>query len=65
MTLQRAARERQYKLLLDDAVQSRRPDMMEFGGLPSLALLRDNLAAGTALLRCRDHASAPKNAKHP
>ncbi len=45
--MQRAAKARLYKLPLDAAVQSRRPDLIEFGGLPTLALPRDKLAVGT------------------
>ncbi len=48
MALQRAAKARLYKLPLDATVQSRRPDLIEFGGLPALALLRDKLAVRTA-----------------
>ncbi len=48
MALQRAAKARLYKLPLDTAVQSRRPDLIEFGGLPALALPRGKLAIGTA-----------------
>ena len=48
MAHQRAAKARLYKLPLDAAVQSRRPDLIEFGGLPVLALPRDKLAVGTA-----------------
>ena len=48
MALQRAAKARLYTLPLDAAVQSRRPDLIEFGGLPVLALPRDKLAVGTA-----------------
>jgi hypothetical protein len=43
MAHQRAAKARLYKLPLDAAVQSRRPDLIEFGGLPALALPRDKL----------------------
>jgi len=43
MAHQRAAKARLYKLPLDAAVQSRRPDLIEFGGLPALALARDKL----------------------
>ncbi len=42
-TNQRAAKARLYKLPLDAAVLSRRPDLIEFGGLPALALPRDKL----------------------
>ena len=38
MALQRAAKARLYKLPLDAAVQSRRPDLIEFGGLPEISL---------------------------
>ncbi len=48
MALQRAAKARLYTLPLDAAVQSRRPDLIEFGGLPVLALPREKLAVGTA-----------------
>ncbi len=51
MALQRAAKACLYKLPLDAAVQSRRPDLIEFGCLPPLALPRDKLAVGTALRR--------------
>ena len=44
MELQRAATARLYKLLLDADVQSCRPDLIEFSGLPALALPRDKLA---------------------
>ncbi len=33
---------------------SRRPDVIEFGDLPALALPRDKLAVATALRKCRD-----------
>jgi hypothetical protein len=51
MALQRAAKALQNKLQLDAAVQSRRPYVIEFGGLPALALQRDKLAVGTARRR--------------
>ncbi len=49
--LQRAAKARLYKLPLDAAVQSRRPDLIEFGSLPAPALPRDKLAEGTVRRR--------------
>ncbi len=51
MALQRAARVRLYKLPLDARVESRRPDLIEFSCLPSLALQRDKFAVGTAQRR--------------
>jgi hypothetical protein len=55
MALQREARARRlYKLLLAAAVQSRRPDLIECGDLPALALQRDKLAVATARRRGRD-----------
>ena len=56
MALQRAARARLYKLPLAAAVQSRRPDLIECGDLPALALPRDKLAVATARRRGRDRA---------
>ena len=57
MALQRAARARRlYKLPLAAAVQSRRPDLIECGDLPALALQRDKLAVVTARRRGRDRA---------
>ncbi len=43
MAHQSAAKARLYKLPLDAAVQSRRPDLIELDGLPALALPRDKL----------------------
>ena len=63
MALQRAVRARLYKLPLAAAVQSRRPDLIEFGDLSALAQPRDKLAVATARRRCRDRAPAPPNAK--
>jgi hypothetical protein len=51
MALQRAAKARLYKLLLNADVQSRRPDLIEFGGMPVHALPRDKHAVGTARRR--------------
>jgi hypothetical protein len=65
MALQRAARAHLYKLLLAAAVQSRRPDLIECGNLPALALPGDKLALVTAQRRGRDRAPAPANAKQP
>ncbi len=64
MALQLAARTLLYKLPLAAAVQSRRPDLIEFGNLPALALPRDELAVAsllaTTLRRCRDRAASAK-----
>jgi len=46
-------------------VHPRRPDLIECGNLPALALPRDKLAIATARRRGRDRAQAPANAKQP
>ncbi len=64
MAHQRAAKARLYKLPLDAAVQSRRPDLIEFGGLPALALPRDICRSRDRAAKV-DRAPAQANAKQP
>ncbi len=52
-----SARARLYKSPLAAAVQSCRPDLIECGNLPALALPRDKLAIATARRRGRDRAT--------
>ncbi len=54
MALQRADGARLYKLQPASAVRSRRPDLIELGGLPALAMQRDKVAVATAQRKCRD-----------
>ncbi len=65
MALQRAAKARLYTLPLDAAVQSRRPDLIEFGGMPVLALPRDKLAVGTARRKLQRLRAGAGEAKQP
>ena len=61
MALQRATRARLYKLPLAAAVQSRRPDLIECGDLPALALPRDKLAVARG--RDRAHGAETEGAE--
>jgi hypothetical protein len=61
----RACTSRRWLPLFKVHPRSLRPDLIECGNLPSLALPRDKLAIATARRRGRDRAQAPANAKQP
>jgi hypothetical protein len=61
----RACTSRRWLPLFKVHPRSLRPDLIECGNLPALALPRDKLAIATARRRGRDRAQAPANAKQP